>query len=233
MSPDPNLPHLERVVDRLGELAEDLMLVGGCAAGLLVTDPAAAQIRATEDVDLVVEAVSYPDYHAFCQRLLGRGLHQGGHPDAPICRWRGEGVILDVMPLDEAVLGFSNRWYRPALRAALRADLGGGRSLQHIDGPHFLASKLEAFHNRGEGDHLMSHDLEDLVVVVEGRPEIVTEVDAAGGEVRAFLAEGVAGLLADRFFMEALAGYFAGDGDAGDRARAALARLKVLAGRGA
>jgi hypothetical protein len=141
-------------------------------------------------------------------------------------------VILDVMPLDEAVLGFSNRWYRPALRSALRADVGGGRSLQHIDGPHFLASKMEAFHNRGEGDHLMSHDLEDLVVVVEGRPEIVTEVEAAGAEVRAFLAEGVAGLLADRFFLEALAGYFAGDADFADRSRVAAERLGALAERG-
>jgi hypothetical protein len=43
MSPDPNLPHLERVVDFLGDLADELMLVGGCAAGLLVNDPGSSQ----------------------------------------------------------------------------------------------------------------------------------------------------------------------------------------------
>ena len=232
MSPDPNLPHLERVVDCLGDLADELMLVGGCAAGLLVSDPGAAPIRATEDVDLVVEAVSYTDYHAFCERLRARGLRNGQRPDDPICRWRGEAMVLDVMPLDEAVLGFSNHWYESALGAPLIASLGPGAQIRYINGPHFLASKLEAFRGRGNGDHIMSHDLEDLVVVVEGRAEIAKEVAGEAPALGDFLAEGVAGLLDDRLFMEALPGYFIGSADASDRARAVLLRLKALAGRG-
>lgn len=55
-SPDPNLDQLEEVARRLGELLEELTLVGGCAAGLLITDAASASVRATLDVDMVVEA---------------------------------------------------------------------------------------------------------------------------------------------------------------------------------
>jgi len=37
---NPNLQILEMVVERLGPLADDMVLVGGCATGLLLTDAA-------------------------------------------------------------------------------------------------------------------------------------------------------------------------------------------------
>ena len=39
----------------LGPLRERLALVGGCAAGLLFTDPAAAHARVTYDIDLLAD----------------------------------------------------------------------------------------------------------------------------------------------------------------------------------
>jgi hypothetical protein len=44
-----------------------------------------------------------------------------------------------------------------------------------ITAPYFLACKLAAFRSRGEGDYLMSHDMEDIVAVLDGRPEVVWE----------------------------------------------------------
>ena len=231
MATDPNLPHLVRVVERLGELADDLMLVGGAAAGLLVDDPAAAPIRTTEDVDLVIEAVTYPAYHDFCRKLEARGLKNAQQPGDPLCRWRDAGIVLDLMPLDEGVLGFSNRWYAPALQRAERVQLGTSLSIRRIDAAHFLASKLAAFHSRGEGDPIMSHDLEDLVVVTEGRLGLVEELRRADASLRTFLAEGIADLLQHRHFAEALQGYFAGSADARDRARATHDRLVLISGR--
>lgn len=58
---DPNLAQLEEAAAKLGELLDELVLVGGCAAGLLVTDPGSSPIRPTEDVDLLVEATTYGD----------------------------------------------------------------------------------------------------------------------------------------------------------------------------
>lgn len=53
---DPNLPDLRRIAEALGELREQVVFVGGAVAGLLVTDPLANSVRATRDVDVVVNA---------------------------------------------------------------------------------------------------------------------------------------------------------------------------------
>ncbi len=51
---DPNLPDLRRIAEALGELREQVVFVGGAVAGLLVTDPLADSVRATRDVDAVI-----------------------------------------------------------------------------------------------------------------------------------------------------------------------------------
>lgn len=53
---DPNLPQLRQIAEALGELREQVVFVGGAVAGLLVTDPLADPVRATRDVDAVVNA---------------------------------------------------------------------------------------------------------------------------------------------------------------------------------
>lgn len=51
---DPNLPDLRRIAEALGDLREQVVFVGGAVAGLLITDPLADSVRATRDVDAVV-----------------------------------------------------------------------------------------------------------------------------------------------------------------------------------
>ena len=53
MNADPNLAMLERIAAAIGPLRKRMVLLGGCATGLLLTDPAAAPIRATRNVDSV------------------------------------------------------------------------------------------------------------------------------------------------------------------------------------
>lgn len=53
---DPNLPYLRQVAEALGDLRDQVVFVGGAVAGLLVTDPLADSVRATRDVDAVVNA---------------------------------------------------------------------------------------------------------------------------------------------------------------------------------
>ena len=53
MTQDPNLSKIELIAAALGPLRDQLVFVGGCAVGLLITDTAAAPVRATFDVDLV------------------------------------------------------------------------------------------------------------------------------------------------------------------------------------
>lgn len=49
---DPNLERVELVATALGPLRDELVFVGGYAAGLLMSDQGATPIRATVDVDL-------------------------------------------------------------------------------------------------------------------------------------------------------------------------------------
>ena len=50
---NPNLEIMQLAVEQLGELVNEMVFLGGCATGLLITDPAAPSIRVTRDVDLL------------------------------------------------------------------------------------------------------------------------------------------------------------------------------------
>lgn len=226
---DPNLELLLEAANRLGGVLDELVLVGGCAAGLLVTDPGSSPIRPTEDVDLVVEAATYVEYDRFGRRLAELGFRPGTEPGDPLCRWRHGILTLDVMPLDESVLGFSNRWYRLAVRAPSSHRLPVGTTIRHIDAPHFLATKLAAFASRGGGDYLASADLEDVVVVIDGRSSIEHELEAADGALRAFVSNELGALLRTPYFLEAMPGYFADGSPGGARMKATVERLHRMA----
>ena len=84
---DPNVAKVELIAGALGPLREHLVFVGGCAAGLLITDPSAAPSRVTYDVDLAVEVAALRDY----QRLESQFTRLGFRRDMAsevICRWR-------------------------------------------------------------------------------------------------------------------------------------------------
>jgi hypothetical protein len=120
---DPNRELFESVVRLLAPILDELVFVGGCTTGILVTDPAAGGIRPTKDVDAIVDVTSYAQYAALSDRLRALGLVEDTAEGAPLCRWRQAGVIVDVMPIDEGVLGFSNRWYPMAINTAQRFDI--------------------------------------------------------------------------------------------------------------
>ena len=147
---DPNVAKIELVVQALGELREQLVFVGGCAVGLLLTDPAAAAPRVTYDVDLVAEIAALPGYYRLEREFSRRGFVRNVAADAPICRWRFQQLEVDLMPTDPGVLGFANRWYPLAVAGAERVSLPSGTSIRLIAAPAFMATKFEAFADRGQ-----------------------------------------------------------------------------------
>src|SRR5271154_4946046 len=151
---DPNLALLEYIAAALGPLCARFVFVGGCATGLLVTDVAAVPVRATRDVDVIVEVLTLADYHALERELEKVGFSHDQSPEAPICRWIVGTGLLDVMPTDERVLGFSNRWFSQAIHTAESVKLPSGQMIKLVTPPLFLATKLEAFRGRGDGDFL-------------------------------------------------------------------------------
>jgi hypothetical protein len=204
----PNLDLLESAAQKLRPLLPEIVFVGGCATGLLISDPGAAPVRRTYGVDVISEIVSYADYAVFSERLRALGFTEDSREGAPLCRWQHGELVLDVMPLDASILGFSNRWYADALRTAVEVELPSGLQLKAITAPYFLGTKIEAFRGRGHDDYFGSHDLEDFITVIDGRPSLLQEVGDASPDLRAFLAEAVRGLLSASRFLDACRGTF-------------------------
>jgi predicted nucleotidyltransferase len=226
---NPNIQILEIAVDRLGELVSEMVFVGGCATGLLITDSAAPPIRVTQDVDVITEVASLNDYYRLSGKLRQRGFMEDQSPEAPICRWTAAGVVLDILPTNRKILGFGNDWYQPALEAAAAVNLPSGRTIRMVTAPYFLATKLAAFDARGKGDFMMSHDMEDIIAVIDGRPELATELHGVEVRLRDYLAGRFAELLGDDNFLASVPGHLQGGTVSPDRTPVVLGIIAELA----
>lgn len=220
-----NLELLKAAARQLMPLLDELAFVGGCTTGLLITDKAAAEVRPTFDVDAIAEISSYAEYATFSERLRELGFGEDDSEGAPICRWRKDQIKLDVMPLDERILGFANRWYKSAMETAEEREIDDNLRIRVVTAPYFCATKLEAFKGRGRDDYLASHDLEDLVSVVDGRPGLLEELRAAPQDVQSYIAAEIGRLLEVDQFADALPGYLLPDEASQGRLGILLSRL--------
>jgi len=201
MRPDDiNLMQLEAVASALGELLPQVTFVGGCTTVLLVDESAHFGVRKTDDVDLILDVATLAQYQEFSVLLRDHGFRED--QDGPICRWITETEIgpvkIDVMPTDEKILGFSNRWYDKAISEASTFSLPSGQIIKLISPAYFVATKFEAFMGRGHGD-FFSHDLEDIVFVMENRERLIFELMDSANELKQYLSEKAIMLLNDNF----------------------------------
>lgn len=230
---NPNLEILEAAVRNLEELVDRLVFLGGCATGLLLTDTAAPSIRYTLDVDVITEVANIAEYYGLAEALREKGFREDSSEGAPICRWKSENIILDVMPTNPELLGFGSVWYQEALENACSLTLPSGNRIRMITAPYFLACKLAAFDGRGNDDYLMSHDMEDIIAVLDGRPEVLQEIGMRTPEdLGGYLAGRFQGLLEDSRFREALPGHLPGDEASQARVSLILERMAAIAGSG-
>ena len=206
-----NLELLKVAAKLLRPVLDELVFVGGCATGLLVSDEAAAEVRPTFDVDAIAEITSYVEYMTFGERLHKLGFTEDASEGAPICRWQHGEIKLDLMPLDEKILGFSNRWYKSAMDSAQEFEIERDVRIRVVTAPYFCATKLEAFRGRGKGDYIASHDLEDLITVVDGRPELLNELRSTPEDLRSYIADVIGQMMKAQQFIDALPGYLLPD----------------------
>lgn len=224
-----NLAMIRHVAMRLGDLVDRVVFLGGAATTLLITDAAASDVRPTKDVDVIVEIATTAEYHRLAEQLRGRGFSEDTSEGAPLCRWLVDGIIVDVMPTEEATLGFSNCWYREAFEHASRMAIEDTVPIRVVTAPFFLATKLEAFQARGRGDFMASHDLEDIIALIDGRGEILEEVAMAPDVLRSFLAVAFRDLLVSPLFLDALPGHLPGDAASQQRLPLLMSRLHKIA----
>ncbi len=185
---EAELAPLRAVALRLGELRDDVVFVGGAVLPLLISDAGAPPVRATDDVDLIVELTSRKEYPALRGKLERLGFKEDAREGAPLCRWIIDGIVVDIMPTDPSIYGFSNPWYEHALRTAESTSIGADLAIRVISAPSFVATKLAAFNGRGKGEWHVSHDIEDIVAILDGRPCLVREVEGDEDAVRSYLS---------------------------------------------
>lgn len=173
-----HLDMLGRVVSSLTpSLREQIVFVGGCTTCLFVDEISQTDIRSTEDVDLIISVLSHSEYRSFQNELKQCGFKELGLEDeeGPICRMKLGETVIDLMPTEASVLGFQNNWYPIAFESAEDYQLNE-HVIKLIHPVYFLATKFEAYNNRGNGDLLESKDIEDIFIVVNGRHEIYQEI---------------------------------------------------------
>lgn len=206
-----NVEMLERAAERLGELLEEVVFVGGATVELWLTDEAAPEFRPTNDVDVIVEITTRREYHRFEKRLRTLGLEHDTESGV-ICRFKepGSELLLDVMPTEASILGFENHWQAEAFSHAVPVSLPSGQEIGAIPPPFLLATKLEAFDSRGKEDFYGSRDLGDVVALVDGREELSAEIAAAPPRLREYVADRLLDLARNPRFENGVEGALTG-----------------------
>lgn len=185
----PSFDRVAAVAAELGDLAAQVVFIGGAIAPLLQTDPPFPRARVTSDVDGVIASTAYVDYERLRVEMNQHGFRQG--EDAThLNRWVSpSGIPFDLIPAGRHPGGSGNPWDAIALETAVELEVGGGVTIKHVSAPAFLAQKWAAHDDRGRSDPLTSHDLEDILALLASRPGIAEEVAASPPALRGFVGQ--------------------------------------------
>jgi len=192
MSHRDNIIRIKAISNALTDLQKQIVFVGGAAISLY-TDREAEEVRPTEDVDIVVEIYTRIEYSQLEEKL--RELGFGNDPNHKfVGRFLKDQLILDVMPLEEHILGFNNRWYQQGFKHAIPYKIDDQVTVLIFPATYFLAAKLEAFKNRGktmsgEYDGRMSTDFEDIVYLLVYRNAIWNEMKESEPVLKQYLKD--------------------------------------------
>jgi hypothetical protein len=181
-----NITRIRAIANALKGLDQKFVFVGGATVALYADPDTASEIRPTNDVDVVVEMASYGGYAQLEERLRTIGF-KNDLESKVVCRYSIEGVIVDIMPTDPSIIGFSNRWYKEGYQYAEQISIAENEYVFVFPLQYLIASKFEAFFSRGNADFIFSHDFEDLVYLFENATHFSTSLISSEGELRDYL----------------------------------------------
>ena len=192
----------------LGDLAAEVVFIGGAIAPLLQTHPALPRVRATKDVDAVVASTHYANYNALEARMRELGFKTDISDAKHVHRWRApDGTPFDLVPAGEHLGGTGSKWDRMALQTAVETEIEPGLKIQYASAPGFLALKWAAFHDRGADDPFSSHDLEDILALTVSRETVAREVQEASRNIQEHVRKGFRWLLGSADYDDLVAAH--------------------------
>lgn len=205
MSHLQNITRIKAVYNALEELVSDVVFVGGATVSLYADRPA-TDLRPTDDIDILVELLKYSGYADLDVKLRAKGF-ENDMSSRVICRYRINGIIVDVMPTSKDILGFANRWYPEGYKNAIEIRLDENYRIRIFHPAWFIASKLEAFRDRGKNDGRMSTDFEDIVFILNNRINIWEEMNSASPLLKEYLQQQFGELLENEHLFEWISGH--------------------------
>ncbi|MBP3944589.1 hypothetical protein J5U18_13710 [Sphingobacteriaceae bacterium WQ 2009] len=200
MSYQQNLVRIKVVFDALEELGPKVIFVGGATVSLYA-DRIGEETRPTDDVDILIEVLHYSDYAGIEEKLRLKGFSNDVESGV-ICRYKVQGIVVDVMPTAEEILGFANKWYIEGYKYAMEHVINESYKINIFSPPYFLATKLEAFKDRGKNDGRWSTDFEDIVYVLNNRSKIWSEIGEADYNVKSYLLTEFKNLVENKYIDE-------------------------------
>ena len=180
-----NIHAIALIAKALAELKDKIVFVGGAVISLYANTESDEEVRETFDIDIT--SIEVVNYNKYCQ-LLNRLYELGFYPDSEskvICRLRYKGIQVDVMTPEEIGIGPTNKWYKGGFKDLIKKDVEG-EEIQILSSPYYLATKFEAFNNRGK-DYRSSHDFEDIIYVLDNRKVVVDEIKSSDRTIQQFL----------------------------------------------
>lgn len=205
---------LETIAKGLGDILDQFVFVGGTVVELYASSDTYQEARQTDDVDCVVEVTSLANYYVLEEKLRQLGFKDDMFEDAPICRKLYKGIKVDVMPTEEHILKFSNRWYKEGFSNAQNHVLTSSTTIKILPVSYFIASKLEAFFSPSRAhnnDVYASHDFEDIIYILDDCDYIIEQIQTSNDSVKSYIQEKFDFLLKNKPLIYALSGILRDD----------------------
>jgi predicted nucleotidyltransferase len=199
-----NRVRIKTVARSLQLLNENVVFVGGATVSLYA-DAASGEARPTDDVDVIIELANYGSYVELEDRLRSVGF-ANDMESGVICRYTLKGSIVDIMPTDPKVIGFSNAWYPAGYANAIDYAIDD-MVIKIFSLPYFIASKMEAFKGRGGKDYRFSSDFEDIVYILENCSYCFEHLKESEPGVKQYLRKEFKEMLANPGFEEGVAAH--------------------------
>ncbi|PIR23298.1 MAG: hypothetical protein COV44_03515 [Deltaproteobacteria bacterium CG11_big_fil_rev_8_21_14_0_20_45_16] len=208
MSKPNSIQDLIRISTSLKELGIDHAFVGGATVAIYLSSVGITESRPTDDIDCVVDIGTLPDYYKLEDKLRKAGFKN--EPKGPRCRWNYQGIVVDIMPADEKISGMPSKWFTEGFQALSFRKLSDGIEIPVFSVAYLLATKFEAYNDRGKENLRFSTDLEDILLLLDGYPDALEDIQKSEPVVKAFLIKQFKSLLKQNEFEEVVHGQMTG-----------------------
>jgi hypothetical protein len=188
----------------LMDLNEQVVYVGGRIVGLLITDLIEDDVRPTYDIDVAFDlgTTGIVAHYLLQKKLEDLGFKPEGNIN---CRYVLDDFMIDVMYTDGALQGINSNWYQAGFDNATEIQIKD-KKIKIFNAVYFIATKLEAFTDRAykDNDYWDCKDLEDIINVINGRPELLTELMNSPKTVIQFISSYLKKLIEDPKWFNAI-----------------------------